>query len=283
MGAGLSIRNHRLAQDGGQTVPYVASPHAGGTITPQFLVIHYTGGSSAAGTLNWFCDPKSKVSAHLVIGRDGTLTQTVPFDRAAWHAGPSRWGSLSGLNRYSIGIELDNAGQLFRSGGKWVSPLTRRSYPEREVTVALHKNDPPGTAPSGWHAYTPAQIEATLECGLALVEHYALADVLGHDDIAPGRKRDPGPDFPMQSVRARLFGRGDDRPERCRTTGRLFVRAGPGSEFSALPGTPLPPATEVEVLAKNGLWWQVDVVDEIDGAMDIVGWCHSKYLAPVGA
>lgn len=276
----MNIRNHRLTRDDGHAAAYLASPHAGGTITPRFLIIHYTAGSSAAGTISWFRHPASKVSAHLVIARDGTVTQMVPFDREAWHAGPSRWGSLSGLNRHSIGIELDNAGNLIRSGGKWVSPLSRRTYPDSDVTVAPHKNDPPGTPPTGWQAYTPAQIEATLGCGIALFRHYALADVLGHDDISPGRKRDPGPDFPMESVRARLLGRADDHPDVYRTIARLYVRSGPGSNFPALPGTPLPAGTEVEVSAKNGLWWEVDVLGEINGVMDIVGWCHSKYLTP---
>lgn len=279
----MRIRSHRLVRDDGQAGAYIASPHAGGVITPRFLVIHYTAGSSAAGTIAWFKNPDARVSAHLVIGRDGATTQMVPFNREAWHAGQSRWGQLSGLNRYSIGIEIDNAGCLVRSGGKWVSPLTRRSYPDREVTLATHKNDPQGTPPGGWHAYTPAQIEATLECGLALVGRYGLADVLGHDDIAPGRKRDPGPDFPLESVRARLLGRGDNRAELYRTTARLFVRSGAGSGFPALPGTPVPAGTEVEVLARNGLWWQVDVAGEVNGVMDLVGWCHSKYLEAVAA
>jgi len=276
----MKIRNHRLTQDNGSALPYLASPHVGGGIAPRFLVIHYTGGGSAAGTINWFQNPQSKVSAHLVIARDGSVTQMVAFNREAWHAGQSRWGNVSGLNRHSIGIELDNAGILIRSGGKWVSRLSRRSYPDSEVTVAPHKFEPPGSAPSGWHAYSAAQIEATLECGMALVRYYGLADMLGHDDIAPGRKCDPGPDFPMASVRARLLGRGDDHAERYRTTGRLFVRSGAGSEFAALPGTPLPVGAEVEVLAKQGLWWQVDMAGEVNGVMDIVGWCHSKYLAP---
>ncbi|MBT9590768.1 MAG: N-acetylmuramoyl-L-alanine amidase [Thiobacillus sp.] len=275
----MKIRNHLLTQDDGQATAYAASPNTGGIIAPRFLILHYTASSSAASTVAWFQDRASRVSAHLVIARDGTPTQLVPFNREAWHAGRSSWGSLSGLNRTSIGIELDNAGCLVRSGGKWVSPLTRRSYPDSEVTVATHKNDPPGTAPSGWHAYTSAQIESTLECGLALSRQYPLADILGHDDIAPGRKRDPGPDFPMESVRARLQGRGDDHPERYRTTGRLFIRSGAGPGFAPLPGTPVPPGTEVEVLAKQGLWWQVDVVGEVNGVMDIVGWCHSRYLA----
>lgn len=277
----MKIRTHRLLRDDGSAAAWAASPHTGSIITPRFLVIHYTAGSSAAGTIAWFRDPASRVSAHLVIARDGSVTQMVPFNRAAWHAGQSRWGNLSGLNQHSIGIEIDNAGVLIRSGGTWVSPLTRRPYPDREVTVAPHKHDRPGTPPCGWHAYTPAQIEATLACGLALVSHYGLVDVLGHDDIAPGRKRDPGPDFPLGSVRARLFGRGDDHPERYRTTARLYVRDGPGPGFNALPGTPLPAGTEVEVLAKEGLWWQVDVVGEVNGIMDLVGWSHSKYLAAI--
>lgn len=277
----MKIRNHLLAWDDGQAARYAASPHTGGVISPRFLVIHYTASSSAASTVAWFQNRESRVSAHLVIARDGTPTQLVPFNREAWHAGRSSWGSLSGLNRYSIGIELDNAGCLTRSGGKWVSPLTRRAYPESEVTVAIHKNAPPGSPPCGWHAYTPEQIEATLACGMALVKQYALADVLGHEDIAPGRKSDPGPDFPMESIRSRLQGRGDDHPERYRTTGRLFVRSGAGPGFPPLPGTPVPLDTEVEVLAKQGLWWQVDVVGEVNGVMDIVGWCHSKYLKAV--
>ncbi|HQT00882.1 MAG: N-acetylmuramyl-L-alanine amidase [Hydrogenophilales bacterium 16-64-46] len=277
----MKIQAHRLVQDDGRAIDTLASPHAGGTIRPRFLVVHYTGGSSAAGSIAWFRDPASKVSAHLVIARDGGITQMVPFHREAWHAGASRWGPLTGLNKHSIGIELDNAGYLVKSGGKWVSPLTRRSYPESDVTVAVHKNDPPGSAPSGWHAYSAAQIEAVLACGVALFAHYELADVLGHDDIAPGRKRDPGPDFPMESVRARLLGRADNRPERCRTTARLYVRDGPGPGFAALPGTPLPLGTEVEVLTKQGAWWQVDVVGEVNGVMDLVGWSHSKYLEQI--
>lgn len=128
---------------------FATSPHTGKVISPSLLVLHYTAGSSAASTVAWFRNPRSRVSAHLVIGRDGSITQLVPFNHEAWHAGRSSWGSLSGLNRHSIGIELDNAGCLVRSGGKWVSPLTRRSYPDSEVTVATHKHAAPGTPACG--------------------------------------------------------------------------------------------------------------------------------------
>lgn len=83
----MKIRTHRLLRDDGSAAAWAASPHTGSIITPRFLVIHYTAGSSAAGTIAWFRDPASRVSAHLVIARDGSVTQMVPFNRAAWHAG----------------------------------------------------------------------------------------------------------------------------------------------------------------------------------------------------
>jgi N-acetylmuramoyl-L-alanine amidase len=98
----MKIRTHRLTLDDGSTA-LPPSPHVGTSIAARFLVIHYTAGSSAAGTVAWFCSPASRVSAHLVIARDGSITQMVPFNREAWHAGQSRWGSLSGLNHHSIG------------------------------------------------------------------------------------------------------------------------------------------------------------------------------------
>jgi N-acetylmuramoyl-L-alanine amidase len=275
----MKIRAHRLCDDANNPFAFVASPNLGGEIVPRYLILHYTAGSSAAGTIAWFQDRASKVSAHLVVARDGSITQLVPFNRCAYHAGQSQWGSLIGLNRHSIGIEIDNAGQLIRSGGKWVSPISRRSYPDSEVAVACHKNDPPGTAPGGWHCYSAAQLEATLDASMALMREYGLADVLGHEDIAPARKRDPGPDFPLASFRARLLGRGDDHGAPYRASAELNVRSGPGTEFACVPGSPLPVGSGVAVLAQNGVWWQVDVVGSVNGINDIVGWCHSKYLS----
>jgi len=232
--------------------------------------------------VTWFRNPQSQVSAHLVIGRDGGITQIVPFNRIAWHAGKSQWDGRSGLNQFSIGIELDNVGKLERVGSRWVSSATKRVYPDDEVLVANHKQDSPGTPPSGWHEYTEAQIEATLAVGLLLLQRYALKDVLGHEDIAPGRKSDPGPAFPMSSVRARLFGRHNDQAEIYLATTALNIRSGPGVGYPALPGSPLPANTRLAVEEKQAVWWRVEVPDAAsDEAAQ--GWVHSRFLKPEAA
>ena len=275
----MKIQNHRLIADDGTPIRYVETPNKGGLMTPEFLIMHYTAGSSAEGSVSWMCNPAAKAAAQLVIGRDGSLTQLAPFNRVTWHAGKSEWEGRSGLNGFSIGIELDNAGKLERVGSRWISAVSKRAYADDDVLVANHKHDRPGTPPIGWHEYSEVQLEVAAQVGLLLMEKYSLKDVLGHEDIAPGRKSDPGPAFPMGSFRARLIGRADDEVEHYITTSALNVRTGPGTEFAALPGSPLPSGTRVALLEQQGLWWRVDVLDTVSGVMDLVGWCHSRYLA----
>lgn len=155
------------------------------------------------GTVRWFLKPEAKASAHIVIARDGSVVQMVPLDRVAWHAGVSRWGELNGLNAWSIGIELVNAGKLKRHGDRWVS-WAGTTIPNSEVQIARHSLDSEAT---GWHAYTEKQIEVCFEVARALHAQFSFQDLLGHDDVAPERKRDPGPAFPLEAFRARLFGR----------------------------------------------------------------------------
>lgn len=200
----MKVVGNKLYYSEQNPVPYVPSPNSSGLVTPLYLVIHYTNGGSADGTISWFKDSKSKVSAHLVIDRDGSITQMVEFNKKAWHAGESKWGELSNLNGYSIGIELANYGALRRrSDGVWISSYNN-ILSEDLVVEAVHKNE---TVSRGWEIYPDAQIHATIEVSIALQEAFGFVDVLGHDDIAPTRKIDPGPVFPMNSFRSKVLGR----------------------------------------------------------------------------
>lgn len=271
----MQIINHRLHFDDGTPVPFKASPNIDSVVKPEYLVIHYTAGSNAPGAVGWLCNPSSKVSAHLVIGRDGSITQLAPFDRAAWHAGVSQWEGRSGLNAYSIGIELDNAGRLVRKNNEWMASFGR-TYADSDVIQAAHKHNP--TAVYGWHTYSEAQLETLLEAALAIYDHYQMLDVVGHDDIAPKRKVDPGPAFPMESFRAKIIGRKDNEPVYFETTRTLHIRSGPSSSYKLMPGSPLPHGVRLDRLLVEGAWWFVDVIDEVNGWMDLQGWVHSRHV-----
>lgn len=200
-----SIKNHRLLLEGAD-VPFVQSPNGGAPLVATYLVLHYTAGTTAAGAINWFKNPAAQASAHLVLERDGSVTQMMPFNKVAWHAGKSSWNGLEGFNRHSIGIEIVNAGKLHKNGaGKWVN-WANNVIKDADVIVAKHKNE---TTEAGWQMYTEQQIEAVVSIGLALRTKYKFLDVLGHDDIAPNRKVDPGPAFPMISVASKILGRSD--------------------------------------------------------------------------
>jgi N-acetylmuramoyl-L-alanine amidase len=88
----MKIVDHMLAHDDGTPMPFRESPNWTHDVflAPEYLVMHFTAGRSAAGSVDWFLDPGARASAHLVVGRDGAITQLVRFDRVAWHVGASR-------------------------------------------------------------------------------------------------------------------------------------------------------------------------------------------------
>ena len=114
----MKILRHRLHDDKGNALPFELTRNRGDQLQPEYLVLHYTASRDAASSIRWFKNSDAQASAHVVIGKDGTVTQMVPFDRIAWHAGVSRWEDRTGLNAYSIGIELDNPGKLRRRGNR---------------------------------------------------------------------------------------------------------------------------------------------------------------------
>jgi len=127
-------------------------------LTPTLVVLHYTAMRDAASAKRVLCDPKREVSAHWLIARDGIVTGLVDETRRAWHAGAGCWGGREDVNSRSIGIELDNDG---------ASPF---SAPLMDALEAL--------------------LADILERW-----HIPPAGVIGHSDMAPARKQDPGPRF----------------------------------------------------------------------------------------
>lgn len=160
----------------------------------RFLIMHFTSGASANSSINFWKSPEAKgASAHFVIDRDGKLYQCRPCNVTCGHAGVSTWThegrTFNGLNSCTIGIEFANAGDSSNLIAKWskLPPL-----------LAKHKNGGPRC---NWERYTPEQIKTGKELANVLVQRYKLDAILGHDDIAPDRKVDPGPAFPMEEIR----------------------------------------------------------------------------------
>lgn len=125
---------------------------------PDMVVLHYTGMDSCGAALERLCDPKAEVSAHYLISETGKVLQMVEEDMRAWHAGAGQWGDVTDVNSRSIGIELVNTGA--------------HPFPEPQM--------------------------AALERLLAdIMERWSVLPerVIGHSDMAPDRKSDPGPHF----------------------------------------------------------------------------------------
>ncbi|HUS01197.1 MAG TPA: N-acetylmuramoyl-L-alanine amidase, partial [Chitinophagaceae bacterium] len=162
----MQIKNHLLFHDNGNPVSFRATPNKGGRYKPEYLVMHYTAATTAASSINWFLNPVAKASAHLLIARDGVITQFAPFNTVTWHAGKSAWKGLNGLNQFAIGIELVNGGRLAKTGNAWVCPVDQRKVPNTEVVIAVHKNE---QNPAPWHQYTAAQLQVAIEVAAALV------------------------------------------------------------------------------------------------------------------
>ena len=199
----MRIENHRLV--GARQVP---SPNQGGPFAPgapDTLILHFTACDDAELAVRVLTHPTAgrRVSAHLVVGRDGEVTQLLPFDTIGWHAGRSAWGGREAFNRMSLGVEIDNSGRLEERGeGVLVSRLGRVFGPEDAVR-AVHRNE---SEPAWWLRYPREQLEVVEALSALLVAEYGLRWILGHEEIAPDRKDDPGPAFPLDELRSRILG-----------------------------------------------------------------------------
>ncbi|MDB5521924.1 MAG: NacetylmuramoylLalanine amidase [Tardiphaga sp.] len=134
---------------------------------PDMIVLHYTGMPDVEGALTRLCSEGTDVSAHYVVLEDGRIVQCVPESKRAWHAGAAFWAGETDINSCSIGVEIINRGH------DWGYP----DYPLRQIAAVI-----------------------ALCRGIMLRHDLPSHRVLGHSDVAPGRKQDPGEKFPWQSL-----------------------------------------------------------------------------------
>ena len=133
----------------------------------KYIIVHYTGMKNQLSALNRLTNYKSKVSAHYFVKKNGKILNLVPDLYEAWHAGKSSWKNIQSLNRYSIGVEIQNSG---------------------------HENS--------YEKYSNKQINSVKKLLRFLTKRYRVncKNILGHSDIAPNRKKDPGEKFPWKKL-----------------------------------------------------------------------------------
>src|SRR5215471_8510714 len=161
-----------FAPDSSVVAEVMASPNHGERSDgrrPDMILLHYTGMADADAALALLCAPGgiqgSNVSAHYFVFEDGRIVQMVPESRRAWHAGKSQWAGETDINSCSIGIEIANPGH----------DHGYPDFPKRQIAAV------------------------TALCRSIFTRHQIAADrVLGHSDVAPSRKQDPGEKFPWK-------------------------------------------------------------------------------------
>jgi N-acetylmuramoyl-L-alanine amidase len=169
------------------------------------LIIHWTAAGAGIGSAHWFQDPKASASAHLVIDRDGAIYQCVDFQDTAWHAGVSKWpvtGEAYGnsVNDITVGIELANLGQLKKLPDGSFQTSTGKTYKSEVVQ---------GPDGNFYEPFPQAQLDAAVHAAKLVAAQFPGLKperIVGHRDIAPTRKTDPGPCWPMADFRAAVFG-----------------------------------------------------------------------------
>jgi N-acetylmuramoyl-L-alanine amidase len=171
----------------------------------DMVVIHFTAAGTLAGTISWFKNTASRASAHYIIGRDGTVVQMVREGDEAWHAGESSWNGRADCNRRSIGIELVNWGNVKLINGMykcWPDNWSRK-YDTVEFGY------PSKIGEWWWAPYSASQLKACYGLVSELRSRYKIPEVniVGHSDISPSRKIDPGPMISMEKLKK------DSRPK----------------------------------------------------------------------
>lgn len=207
----------------------------------DMLVLHYTGMKTGQEALDRMCDPAAEVSAHYMIWEDGRVMQLVGEDKRAWHAGVSSWKGEQDLNSRSIGIEIVNGGHDWPLPGDTLPP-----YPQ-------------------------VQIDSLIRLTHGILDRWNIPQtrIVGHSDIAPARKTDPGEHFPWvqlsrfgiglwpRSSIDNSAGSGGNGAERARATGPHLIGRGLG------PGDDKKAVARLQTML-SGIGYSIDVTGTYD-------------------
>jgi N-acetylmuramoyl-L-alanine amidase len=282
------------AENPNEKIVISKSPNAREIIDPDYLIIHYTAGDTASSAINWFMNTKDNpqmIAAHIVLDRDGTITQLVPFNRRANHAGSSIWDGVEHFNYHSIGIEIVNPGYCEKladgSFRRKVSNTQYQTYPKAKAADILETNHKHKFWASNdnkhWFSFPAAQLQALYSLSRTLMAHYQLVTVLGHDDISPLRKPDPGPCFPWKDFKTNVLGRTDN-------VGEIFVVNTDNTNFRVGHTTNSPVIKKlsrgynVGLIETFGAWNKVYLANDKkelligDRCIKTIGWIHSSLL-----
>ena len=280
----MKITNNLLVAEPGDRVKIDPSPFITGDLNPTFIIIHYTATADAANPVSFFksvAGNTQRVAAHIVLDKDGSITQMVPFNKKCSHAGSSVWLGVDGMNAHAIGIEVVNAG-----------PASPANAGKPGIIKKTHKNNPPGAGSAEcWHTYPQAQLTALYELSKIILAAYpAIKTVIGHDDIAPYRKQDPGPAFSWDDYREQVYGSTND-------VGKIYTVNTEGTKFrninSSSNNTPikaLPLGYQVGLIETVGDWCHVYLNNSINDVMvkganppncyKTISWIHKSLLTP---
>lgn len=199
----IEIRNHRIAVNG-RLVPYRPTPNVSGVLKPEGIILHDTAGDLVGtGSVAWLCNPQAKASAHVVVDREGKITQLAPLNVRTWHAGQSSWKGRRFCNAFTIGIEIVNPGRMDKYGDGYSNGGAKGVKVPASFDVQRRKTKEHGDG--YWLAYTEAQIATVTALCQAIRKAYGVTFIGTHWQIAPGRKVDTNPRFPLGDVIAAVF------------------------------------------------------------------------------
>jgi len=285
----MEVKNHKLVGDNVSFDPTtkVSGQHAKGDL--DTIIVHYTAGNNADVAVKTLKNPKVQASAHMVVSREGKVVQLADLNVITWHAGVSEYTfpdkKRTTFNKHSIGIEIANDGYLKKVEDKYFNAYNKEIAAEFAF-FGKHRN--PVTKSQYWHSYTDVQIKAVFDVCAAIIKEYpSVKYILGHEEIAPGRKTDPGPAFPLDELRKQM---GVWIPGTAAiaasvappvvekvalgtvgvATGKINFRSGPGADYDKV-AEAVEKDEKVLILKKSGEWYEV--------LQDITGWVAKEYIS----